>query len=955
MSEIRDIYTKGTLRLGCIFEFRMEQKFEEHGTAYIRAQLNDERVIDEVVDNNPLTVYVETEQKTEVVFSGNIQQISVSKTGQGYGEVEIHLISNTILLDKNKICRSFQKKDLTYEQLAQKVVGAKTCVTWNADKQKCIGRPLIQYYETNWEFLKRISSHLNASVYADVDAKGVCVHVGCDNKQESCKLSSISYKTGISEKFFEYKGRNQREFLYYTIESEENITLGRMIDFDGKRLVVFKKKARLEGSRLIFTYNAGGSVFGEKPISFNKDFIGRVIKGEVIATQNETLRMKMEIDKEQNKAEAYDYPFEPESGNLMYCMPQIGTTVSLYFGDWDERTGRIINCIRTNGDTCSDMSDSNNKTWTTEFNKRLLMNETSLILNADFSNQDASAFGIYDSTGIVWKSQGDLSIIALGKLRYEGKNIVIDTPKKIACVKGTENNTDSSVSVEDDIDIVGDEVKYQMLTIYVYPNIMDAPEIYDNSGLALKIGLGVLAAVGVALVVGVAVVFGAAILATAGVATAAITAAGYGSIFAASFLAGSLAGTTAVGVKAYSETQNNAISDYDVYLAEGAANSAPAALTAGIAAPYKEAIMLLDASKLRKIATFLGLVFVDTNGSYMLTNALLGNENKITEMVVNTAFSFLFSTIGDLIPTVSDEDVLEQGIHGLIKKTIKNEKEQSKEIARLYRTAYGENASPENLAAYLTYLEQHHSIFNGTVPDSALNAADFVNENALISTETQNILGSTVSPAFGEGVDEAFGNEKKDEKTPNREKYTPDGSNVEVSEGELKEKQKEHEESLKERGRTGEEWYVTRGAELRCTCGSHMRRLDVNEDDGYRYVTSEYIYPYIGNTQCFAGEENNIKNFGICNGCRQGETITLIKDPESDAKGKKNRVTGVGCVPELLGNVWFDTKSDATMGNSEELVIQKSFLACKYGGFIEIDTSGIEYMGQKDEGEITQK
>ena len=34
---------------------------------------------------------------------------------------------------------------------------------------------------------------------------------------------------------------------------------------------------------------------------------------------------------------------------------------------------------------------------------------------------------------------------------------------------------------------------------------------------------------------------------------------------------------------------------------------------------------------------------------------------------------------------------------------------------------------------------------------------------------------------------------------------------------------------------------------------------------------------------------------------------------------------------------------------------QKLFLACKYGGFIEIDTFGYEYSGENDEGEITKK
>ena len=57
----------------------------------------------------------------------------------------------------------------------------------------------------------------------------------------------------------------------------------------------------------------------------------------------------------------------------------------------------------------------------------------------------------------------------------------------------------------------------------------------------------------------------------------------------------------------------------------------------------------------------------------------------------------------------------------------------------------------------------------------------------------------------------------------------------------------------------------------------------------------------------------------------------------------------------MLGTVWFDTKGDANLKKDGELVIQKSFLACKYGGFIEIYTSGEEYAGELDDGQIMCK
>lgn len=109
------------------------------------------------------------------------------------------------------------------------------------------------------------------------------------------------------------------------------------------------------------------------------------------------------------------------------------------------------------------------------------------------------------------------------------------------------------------------------------------------------------------------------------------------------------------------------------------------------------------------------------------------------------------------------------------------------------------------------------------------------------------------------------------------------------------------------------------GKNLRGTCGSHIRRLDINEDGGYRLAEETYLYPYVGYKQCVVREENDIKNFGVCSGSIKGETVTLVKDPKVEGGGSKNGITGKGCVPELLGKVWFDTKADANLKKDGEL------------------------------------
>ena len=62
----------------------------------------------------------------------------------------------------------------------------------------------------------------------------------------------------------------------------------------------------------------------------------------------------------------------------MYCMPKVGTKVSLYFSSEEEASARVINCIRENGETCEGMSDPNYRGLSTEHGKKLFLNPKEL-------------------------------------------------------------------------------------------------------------------------------------------------------------------------------------------------------------------------------------------------------------------------------------------------------------------------------------------------------------------------------------------------------------------------------------------------------------------------------------------------------------------------------------------------------------------------------------------------
>ncbi|MCH5264096.1 MAG: hypothetical protein J1F42_14400, partial [Lachnospiraceae bacterium] len=733
MREIGNIHTGGSIELEHIREFWMEQRFNEHAKAYIRAGIQDKGMLEQVDGDSSMYVYADTESGREILFYGSIQTVSVLHSCGAYSEVEIRLVSGTVRLDGAKKSRSFQNVGMTYEQVARQVIHKepKSDIIWNlADTPKLNG-PLIQYHETDWEFLKRLASHLKAKILADISSDRAWVYIGCPKRGTEHEIQCLSWKAGISEEFFSYTGRSQREFAYCTIESEENLEIGLEIRFAGRSMTIFRKRAYTQGNCLIYCYDAGGQAFFETEKLFNDDLTGRAITGKVLSTKNETIRMQMDIDTEQDEATAYDFQWCPETGNLMYCMPQVGTTVSLYFGDSEESSACAINNVRTNGESCPEMEDPENKTWTTEYDKRILMNRTGLGIYSDSSNQESSCFCMEDDIGIRFQSDNAFNILASGGISIDAQNVKVEALMSVSGLIPdlTGEQSSAALELETDINIYCENNVYcHMYCAFHYPNIMDAPRTYKKDHLIGKILVGIVTAVAVALIVAALATMGAAIIATAAAGTAAaaaIEAIGFGSILVGSLGAGALGGITAVLARGITEGSNDNVSDYGDYMKDGAINGGVTALLAAYVIPVSP---LFEGHKYAKYA----ISVIDSEANYNLSMLL----DPAKEADVKTA--------------------LKKGVLGFFSPIIKDSVKGS--------VNEGLDSAVES-----------HSVIK------------FLNDNDFIGDEVINIISKATT---GVAI-QLFRPEE------NRGYYEPDGmTNSEVSDEEIEKKKEEHEESL---------------------------------------------------------------------------------------------------------------------------------------------------------------
>ena len=310
------------------------------------------------------------------LFAGIIRTAGLITYG-GYNRFHIELQSGTIQMDQVKRSRSFQNVGQTYSEVAQRVASGceNGAVIPTVGLDKPLGVPVIQYRETDWEFLKRMASWCGGVVVPETHYAYPRIWFGFPERSFTCTFPEDCYTSGISQRYYELggpaSGFQRSDFFYYDVPSSQLCDLGWYTVFRGQEFLICEKWAKLERGELVFTYRLGKPGLGYGRKQYNDKISGMTILGEVLSTERETVRLKLDIDEGWNPGGPYAYTWRPETGNMMYCMPQAGTRVSLYFPNYDEQAAMAVNCVRTNGSSCDRMSDPSRRSFVTEHGKEL--------------------------------------------------------------------------------------------------------------------------------------------------------------------------------------------------------------------------------------------------------------------------------------------------------------------------------------------------------------------------------------------------------------------------------------------------------------------------------------------------------------------------------------------------------------------------------------------------------
>lgn len=373
--------------------------------------------------------------QTTPLFCGFISNVELGYDG-GYGTISISALSASWMLDLQKKFRSFQTPGFTFAGLLEKTAadtdGAGFMVS---AEDSAIEKPIIQYDETDWGFAMRMASHMHTSLLPDVTSFAPRVFVGLPGERMVGELISPDYAFGVDERYFNFGhvelGYTKKQMSYYDVVVYHEFQLGDAVVFKGTRFIICEKHAKLEKGLLLFTYRLATKEYLGSKVLYNPQIQGASLCGTVLATTEEHLQVHLDIDAAQPPGDAYWYSWKPETGNLMYDMPQVGTKVNLYIPMHDERSGICVECVRENGEVHPETADTNDRYLTTEHGMRMRM------LPDDFtflSFNSGNKFQMLDNFGNMFESSKVLNIKAKKDITFKGSRVILNAPKELTVV-----------------------------------------------------------------------------------------------------------------------------------------------------------------------------------------------------------------------------------------------------------------------------------------------------------------------------------------------------------------------------------------------------------------------------------------------------------------------------------------------------------------------------------------
>ena len=447
----------------------IHQKINEHTTIKLTAMVSEQSALKyetELLSKQAIKVIQKTEEQDIVHFGGMIQCLTVERKN-GIYYIHIDGVSLTKFIDIKKQNVSYQNENSTYQDIVDKAIQeynfpGMTYIWTEQSRSKKVGRFLLQFQETDWEFIKRVASIENLGLIPNMTGKQTQFFIGLPKGREEKIVPYCKHKVHrLLEKAEKEVVNNkvntiwQGDYIQYELyDITEHYELGDVVRFQDMQYIVIEKTSTLFKKDGILRSNyviqqKKGIAF---PRLYNNALRGNSLTGTVIDIKRNFTKLHLHIDEEQQDiATAFWFPqpqyFTAGSDSGFCIMPERGDTMRLHFPTKDETEhyiicsdngdfSKLLNSLNTSKggkepEKAAKVSGSNapyEKFLTTPGQKGMLLNDGMVKYH---TTGDISVIQMEDGKGISISSDGNIELLANNINLKAGAKLNITAGKKI--------------------------------------------------------------------------------------------------------------------------------------------------------------------------------------------------------------------------------------------------------------------------------------------------------------------------------------------------------------------------------------------------------------------------------------------------------------------------------------------------------------------------------------------
>ncbi|WP_258958973.1 DUF6531 domain-containing protein [Paenibacillus tyrfis] len=505
---VQDLVLKwpyGKLRLEEIKMMRFPGAHARMQLGGIMSEEDSQALVRQGSYRDPIGLYAAREgQPEEPLFLGQLHEIQVDRI-HGVYNVQVDVISHTYQLDVGRKSRSFQHAGMLYTDVLSEVIhaypGGNFLETDAFQRGASLGDLVLQYEETDWEFIQRIASHAGAVVTPDVSTHAPRLWIGTPSGRQHVKLEEGAYGirhdvqsflTAVETKVERFQ---EEDFTRFIVAKDQWLELGAEVERNGRLFVVAGIQGELIHGILQFEYLCTTPAGLRQNKRYNENLPGLAMDGKILAIGVKKAKVHLDIDKDQPEHEAVWFPYSSPTSHIFHAMPPIGSRIKLYFPTHDEAEAMLIQSVRTpfspQGEAAEKankkMADTTVKSFSTGGGKEFELGTKDISFTA---KEGALFITIGEEDGITLQSDKDLVLMAEQELSFsELKTFRAEAQEELWIAGGK-----SSMMLTDITDVMGQQVmmtgsERQSFEALSNPEAEQAKSDKEKDGFLEKLGM----------------------------------------------------------------------------------------------------------------------------------------------------------------------------------------------------------------------------------------------------------------------------------------------------------------------------------------------------------------------------------------------------------------------------------------------------------------------------------